>query len=620
MRKFFQFIRFGWKLLKLNMGTLLVFELLYKFSMLAIFKPLIMGMVRVTLKMSGLSYLSDETIGTYLQNPLVWVGLFIIVLCLTFIVLFDICCIITCLHASYRNQKMPLLALMRKGALAALRVFHRKNWLMILYVLIIIPVTHVLLISGYGTSFELPEFIMEYIFGHRLLMIAYVAFWIYMAYRSFRWIYSIHYFCLERQNFKEARAKSWSILKGHFWKDILILVIWNLVLIGLYYGVIMLGSYLISAVNSTFVSADLFSSLTLSGISTLLGLVGAWNFCFCLPLIYLGVSLLYYYNKAVLHEPIPGPFKDLDGAYRLQETSWAKKLYQYRKRLIALVVIVVLGINFTYSLAERKGVLGSDMSTDVMVTAHRGYSKAYPENTIPACIGAVEIGADCIEIDVQQTKDGQIILMHDSNLKRTTGVDANVWETTYEELRYLDAGSWFDVKFKETTIPTLDEVLSYTKGKIWVNIELKPTGNEVDFEKSVLEIIEKHNCEKMVYVSSMKYECLEKVKELNPKIQTVYITSVSFGNYTELEAADAYSIEASMLTKKFINKAHNDGKEILVWTVNTEDSMEEVLKYDIDGLITDKPGLAIEMIYDKTHSTWWDEYIDKLMKQRKLRN
>lgn len=613
MRKFFLFIRFGWKLLKMNLGTLLVFELLYKFTLLALAKPLLMGMVRITLKFRGLAYLSDETVSTYLQGPLVWVGLFVIALCVTFVVLFDICCIITCLHASYRNQKIPLLALMRKGALAALRVFYRKNWLMILYILIIIPATHVVLLSGFGTSFELPEFIMEFIFGHKLLMVAYFGFWIFMAYKSFRWIYSTHYFCLEKCSFKEARAKSWGIMKGHFVRDIVILAIWNLVLIGIYYGAVMGGSYLISAVNRAFVSADLFSSLTLSGISTLLGALGAWNYIACQPLVYLGVSLLYYHNKAILHEPIPGEFKDLDDAYRLTDTGWAKKLYQYRKRIIALAVIVVLGVNFTYSLAERKGVLGSSINEDIMVTAHRGYSAVYPENTMAACIGAVEIGADCMEIDVQQTKDGEIIVMHDSNLKRTTGVDANIWETNYEDLKYLDAGSWFDVKYKEETVPTLEQVLEYARGKIWVNIELKPTGNETDFEKAVLEIIEETHTERMVYVSSMKYECLEKVKQINPDIKTVYITSVSFGNYEELAAADGYSVEASMLTQKFVNRAHNDGKEIHVWTVNKEDSMEQVMKMDIDAIITDKPEVANELIYKKTHGTWWDEYIDKLL-------
>lgn len=613
MRKLLQFIRFGWKLLKLNLGTLLVFEVLYKFTLLAIAKPCIMGLVRLTMKFRGLAYLSDETVGMYLQSPFVWIGLFLIALCLTFITLFDICCIITCFHASYRNQKIPLLALMRKGAMAALRVFHQKNWLMILYILIIIPVTHMVLISGYGTSFELPEFVMEYIFGHKLLMIVYVGFWVYMAYRSFHWLYSIHFFTLEKCTFKEARARSWEILKGHFLRDIVLLLVWNLILIGVYYGGVTGGSYLISTVNRAFVSADLFSSLTLSGISTLLAALGAWNFIACLPMVYLGISLMYYYNKAMLRQPIPGPFQDLEDAYRLTNTGWAKKLYQYRKRIIALAVIAVLGINFAYSLAERKGVLGSSINEDILVTAHRGYSAVYPENTMAAFIGAVEIGADCMELDVQQTKDGEIVVMHDSNLKRTTGVDGDIWATDYEELRYLDVGSWKDVKYKEETIPTLEQVLKYARGKIRVNIELKPTGHETNFEKQVLEIIEKTHTEKMVYVSSMKYECLEAVKSLNPDVKTIYITSVSFGNYKELEAADGYSVEASMLTQKFVNKAHANGKEVHVWTVNKEESMTEVMKLDIDAIITDKPEVAKTLIYKKSHSTWWDEYIDKLL-------
>lgn len=613
MRKLLQFIRFGWKLLKLNLGTLLVFEVLYKFTLLAIAKPCIMGLVRLTMKFRGLAYLSDETVGMYLQSPFVWIGLFLIALCLTFITLFDICCIITCFHASYRNQKIPLLALMRKGAMAALRVFHQKNWLMILYILIIIPVTHMVLISGYGTSFELPEFVMEYIFGHKLLMIVYVGFWVYMAYRSFHWLYSIHFFTLEKCTFKEARARSWEILKGHFLRDIVLLLVWNLILIGVYYGGVTGGSYLISTVNRAFVSADLFSSLTLSGISTLLAALGAWNFIACLPMVYLGISLMYYYNKAMLRQPIPGPFQDLEDAYRLTNTGWAKKLYQYRKRIIALAVIAVLGINFAYSLAERKGVLGSSINEDILVTAHRGYSAVYPENTMAAFIGAVEIGADCMELDVQQTKDGEIVVMHDSNLKRTTGVDGDIWATDYEELRYLDVGSWKDVKYKEETIPTLEQVLKYARGKIRVNIELKPTGHETNFEKQVLEIIEKTHTEKTVYVSSMKYECLETVKSLNPDVKTIYITSVSFGNYKELEAADGYSVEASMLTQKFVNKAHANGKEVHVWTVNKEESMTEVMKLDIDAIITDKPEVAKTLIYKKSHSTWWDEYIDKLL-------
>ncbi len=188
----------------------------------------------------------------------------------------------------------------------------------------------------------------------------------------------------------------------------------------------------------------------------------------------------------------------------MQETAWCKKLYQYRKRIIAIALIAVLGINFSYLLAEKKDVLNLGLKNQTLVTAHRGYSAQYPENTIPAFQGAVKIGADCAELDVQQTKDGKIIVMHDSNLKRTCGVDKNIWETTYEEIRYLDAGKWFDASFTGTTIPTLDEVVKYARGKIKLNIELKPSGYEKDFEKNVLDIIQKNHAQR--YWHNLFYE------------------------------------------------------------------------------------------------------------------
>ena len=128
MMKVVRFLKFAWKLLKYNIGTLLVFEILYKFTMIVVFRPVLMGLWRLSLKVRGLSFLSDETIGIYLKGPAIWIILFLLILGLTFFTLLDISCIITCLHASYRKQKMPHLALLRKGTLAALNIFKQKHW------------------------------------------------------------------------------------------------------------------------------------------------------------------------------------------------------------------------------------------------------------------------------------------------------------------------------------------------------------------------------------------------------------------------------------------------------------------------------------------------------------
>lgn len=580
---------------------------------MAVFKPLLTGVMKLALKAQGLSYLSDETIGTFIRSPLTWFFLLLIVLGMAFFTLFDICCIITCIHASFRKQAMPLLALMRKGLKTSLRVIYQRNIVMILYLLIIIPMTHALVISGYITKFTVPQFIVDYIMSHAWLAILYIGFWIYIGLRSFHWIYSLHYFCLENCNFKQARKRSWKLQKNHYWTDLIIVVGWSAACIGIYYGVILSGSWLVSRVNQALPTQDLFSSLTLSGISLLLDVCGALFFCFDLPLFFICISLLFYYRKAAAGERIPRVFRDLDNAYRITNTRWVKKIYMYRKRIIALSIVVVIGVNFAYNFADRCGVLHMGLGNPVEVTAHRGYSAVYPENTIPAFKGAIQVGADWAELDVQQTADGEVIVMHDSNLKRTTGLDKEVWQVTWDEIKDLDNGSWFDKKYQTVRIPTLEEVLKVCRGKIHLNIEIKPSGHDKDLEKQVAKLLKKYHMRDTCVVSSLKYDSLRKIKQADDSIETAYITSVSYGNFTDLEYADGYSVESTLLSKSFVNKAQKAGKQIYVWTVNSEERLEKVVGMGIDNVITDDPVMAKELIYEQEHSTFWDRYVKQLL-------
>ena len=613
IKNVFRYLHYTFGLLKLNIGTLLVFELLYKFASMAVFKPLLTGVMKLALKAQGLSYLSDETIGTFIRSPLTWFFLLLIVLGMAFFTLFDICCIITCIHASFRKQAMPLLALMRKGLKTSLRVIYQRNIVMIFYLLIIIPMTYALVISGYITKFTVPQFIVDYIMSHTWLAILYIGFWIYIGLRSFHWIYSLHYFCLENCNFKQARKRSWKLQKNHYWTDLIIVLGWSAACIGIYYGVILFGSWLVSRVNQALPTQDLFSSLTLSGISLLMDVCGALFFCFDLPLFFICISLLFYYRKAAAGERIPRVFRDLDNAYRITNTRWVKKIYMYRKRIIALSIVVVIGVNFAYNFADRRGVLHMGLGNPVEVTAHRGYSAAYPENTIPAFKGAIQVGADWAELDVQQTADGEVIVMHDSNLKRTTGLDKEVWQVTWDEIKDLDNGSWFDKKYQTVRIPTLEEVLKVCRGKIHLNIEIKPSGHDKDLEKQVAKLLKKYHMRDTCVVSSLKYDSLRKIKQADDSIETAYITSVSYGNFTDLEYADGYSVESTLLSKSFVNKAQKAGKQIYVWTVNSEERLEKVVGMGIDNVITDDPVMAKELIYEQEHSTFWDRYVKQLL-------
>jgi glycerophosphoryl diester phosphodiesterase len=129
--------------------------------------------------------------------------------------------------------------------------------------------------------------------------------------------------------------------------------------------------------------------------------------------------------------------------------------------------------------------------TDVVFIAHRGASgKGHsPENTIAAFREAINIGVDCVECDVHCTKDGQVVVMHDSTLNRTTNKKGAIAEMTLEEVKQTDAGSWFSSLFTGERVPTLGELLELTKGKVINVIEIKPN----DITKRVIEEIEKAN-------------------------------------------------------------------------------------------------------------------------------
>ena len=244
------------------------------------------------------------------------------------------------------------------------------------------------------------------------------------------------------------------------------------------------------------------------------------------------------------------------------------------------------------------------------VTAHRGASVKYPENTMSAFKGAKELGADWIELDVQQTKDKKLIVLHDTNLRRTTGVNKNTWEVTFDEVKNLDAGSFFSDEFKGEKIPLLEEVIEFAKeNDIKLNIELKPTGNETDFESSVVDLINKYDFASSSVITSQVYSVIENVKNYDKNIKTVYVMSLAYGDILKLDKADAFSIEASSINKTLVNKIHNSGKEVYAWTVNTKESITDMINLNVDNIITDDIVLAKDLIYTSKTSSIIQEYI-----------
>ena len=142
------------------------------------------------------------------------------------------------------------------------------------------------------------------------------------------------------------------------------------------------------------------------------------------------------------------------------------------------------------------------------MTAHRGGAKTAPENTLASLEAAINNLSDYAEIDVQETKDGELVLLHDNNLKRTTGVNWKIWETTLEEVKTLDAGSSFSADFAGEQVPTLREALELCRGRLELNIEVKNNHHNADVAVKTAEMITELGMEDQCAISSMSYDFL----------------------------------------------------------------------------------------------------------------
>ena len=239
-----------------------------------------------------------------------------------------------------------------------------------------------------------------------------------------------------------------------------------------------------------------------------------------------------------------------------------------------------------------------NMEDSVLIIAHRGASVSAPENTLSAIEQAIVQGADYVEIDVQETMDGEVIVFHDSDFQRMGGAGVKVWDATLEQIKAMDVGRWFSSEFQGERVPTLAEVLAKCKGRIHVLIELKSYGHGQRLEQRVVEIVETHKMVSEITVMSLNREAVDRMRALRPRWRVGLLTAISLGDLTN-EPADFLAVGANLATSSLIRAAHRRSKDVYVWTVNDPVSMALMIGKQVDGLITDRPDMARKILNER---------------------
>ncbi|MCG9125997.1 hypothetical protein JT359_00195 [Candidatus Poribacteria bacterium] len=224
--------------------------------------------------------------------------------------------------------------------------------------------------------------------------------------------------------------------------------------------------------------------------------------------------------------------------------------------------------------------------------AHRGASGIAPENTIAAFKKAIEIGVDAVELDLQGTADGEVVVIHDASLDRTTDQSGQIKDSSLETIKQADAGTWFDTKFAGESVPTLAEALVAIADNAIALLEIK----DVSVTESVVRIVQKMDMVEQSVIISFNSSAIQTVRSLEPRLPTGYIIGskeniqpIQLCQQLGLLGSNLLNVDHRLVTEDFIYEIRRRGITLWCWTVDDMDRMRELQEFGIQGITSNRP-------------------------------
>jgi len=237
------------------------------------------------------------------------------------------------------------------------------------------------------------------------------------------------------------------------------------------------------------------------------------------------------------------------------------------------------------------------------IIAHRGFKKKYPENTLAAFQAAMDAGVTMIELDVTLSRDRKLVVIHDATLERTTNGHGPVHDYTLEELKQLDAGSWFESGFADQRLPELAEVLELVNDRVYINIEIKPHAYEAHhppdaIEKQVVKLLRQKNLMDTGMISSFDVKILEQIASMKEAPAIAFISKKAAARNT-VQMCSRLNVFSwhpyhKIVTRQQVDMMHDAGIRIFPYNVDALREYRRMLAMDVDGVITSNPFLAKE--------------------------
>lgn len=573
-----------WKTIRYNIRSLLIFEAGYRAATFFLVMQLVRFFVDFSLKQQGFSYLTAENYKEFLQYPLSVVFLALVFLVILIFYFVEVAALLCGFVYSAKEKKLYAGDFFILGIKKTVSFFrHSKvSWLvcaacsgpfLAAYFLVReISYIQILEFTARQIYKEIKSPMLIYGFLGVLLLI------------SFLFVFALPYCILEKKKNWQGFLSGMKLFRTH-WKRILldfcflhvfmllfILITYSVVMLILAAGVFFFKSEVVK-ISSIFIYSE-YVNMALGIYAGGVQLIGRIAFVYTV------------YTKFHIQ---PKDEEEHLFYKKMEQYFWYSKLGRRKAAgLLTALFVLLEGIYFGFLVINHDTTL-SHLAADTEITAHRGGAWKAPENTISALQYTIDSGADYAEIDVQETKDGELILLHDDSLKRTAGVKKNVWDMTLKQVEKLDAGASFHKKFRGEKIPEFTEALKFCKGRLDLNIEIKYNGKNKGIVNKVVRAIKENHFEDHCVVTSMNYQFLKQIKKTAPEIRTGYIMTMTYGGVQGMEAADFFSVKHTYVDEKFVTQAHALGKEVHVWTVNYKGDAKRMLDMGVDNIITDDP-------------------------------
>jgi glycerophosphoryl diester phosphodiesterase len=543
--------------------------------------PVIRLLYGLILVQTGLGSIAYDRISHVLRNPLADVTLLIIAIVAVIAIIAELVTLFIIASHHQAGNAISLRLVLWQLWEVIKKLVHPQALLMIIYLILLLPLGQLGLTSILTKKVAVPPFVSEELSKSPSSSLLYSAVLLVISYLNLRLIFTLPLLGTTTVGVWRAFVTSWRLTR---WRSLRIL--------GLVFVVTFLAgaaAFILGAVTLVpTIATDMLAPAT-----------SPWLAAFGLSVWQIGIFVITAMLTIMIVQSLTAMMRDwLDRLSEHQRPASATVSYSepsdVRARrqkilwgLAAGLVVVALGVTAVLNHKTMVRLVNSD---ETEVLAHRGFIQGGVENTLPALQAAAKAGADRVEFDVMETKDGKFVVMHDTNLKRLAGKNLNVKDLTQDELTRITvrAGGM------EAKIPSLEE---WIRQSIQLNLpqllEIKLHGGETpDLVPRLLAVLDRAGVTEHYTYHSLSREVVEELKRLRPQLVVGFIVPVNFGGVPDVNA-DFIVIEQQSYSSRFVRQAWADGYSVIVWTVDDEQQMRDYMDAAVDGIITDRPDLAV---------------------------